>query len=206
MVHWVDPDEADPAQWRGKGPFDDLRCGEETVSVLDRANRTPVPYQYEVDIHHTADVAEQFRSHDYDNARVIYNCGIDEMRRIKLLTRGVFWGGSETHQRFQAQYRRSPPPTEDAPFDEYTVWSRYHNGTIERTDDGVTFVEDVSEPEETMRTLDWDELFDPVKERLAELELIRNPEFARYRLIERGEWETYRTRFRYDTDAFAVGP
>ncbi|WP_424003065.1 hypothetical protein ACOZ4I_03465 [Haloarcula salina] len=206
MGHWIDPDEADPSQWRGEGPFEDLRRGEETVSVLDRASRTPVPYQYEVDIHHTADVAEQFRSHDYDNARVIYNCGIDETRRIKLLTRGVFWGDGETHQRFQAQYRRPPPPTEDVPFGEYAVWSRYHHGTIERTDDGVRFVEDESGPEESMRTLDWDELFDPVKERLAELELIRNPEFARYRLLERGEWDDFRARFRYDTDAFAVGP
>jgi len=206
MVRWFDPEEADPARWRGEGPHDDLRCGDETVSVLDRAIRTPVPYQYEVDIHHDADVAEQFRSHEYDNARVIYNCGIDETRRIKLLTRGVFWGGSGPHQRFQAQYRRPPPPAEDPPFGEYTVWSRYHHGTIEQTDGGVAFVEDDTGPHETMRTLEWDDLFDPVKERLVELELIRNPEFARYRLVERGEWEEYRTRFRYDTDAFAVGP
>jgi hypothetical protein len=205
MDRWVDPDEADPAQWRGTGPHEDLRRGAETVSVLERAGRSPLPYQHEIDIHHT-DVAEQFRSSEYEHARVVYNSGVDAERRIKLLTRGVLWGGDETHQRFQAQYRRPPPPTETVPFGEYTVWSRYQYGTIERTDDGLTFTANDEGPDESLQDLDWATLFDPVRERLAELELVRNPSFARYRLEELGEWEGYRTRFQYDPDAFAVGP
>ncbi|MFB6223374.1 MAG: hypothetical protein ABEH86_06845 [Haloarcula sp.] len=205
MERWVDPDETDPEQWRGT-QHGDLRRGSETVSVFKRAIQTPLPYQYEVDIHHTDGVSDQFETHEYEHARVIYNSGVDTKRRLKLLARGVFWGGDETHQRFQAQYRRSPPPTDSVPFQEYTVWSRYRYGTIKRTDDGMTFHENGDGPEESLRTLDWDKLFNPVKERIAELELIRNPPFAKYRLEEIGEWEAYRTRFRYDTDVFATSP
>ena len=206
MDRWVDPDEADPAQWRGAGPHDDLRRGAGTVSVLERARRTPLPYQYETAVHHTDGVAEQFRSSAYDHARIVYNSGVDARRRIKLLTRGVLWGGDETHQRFQAQYRRPPPPTETVPFGEYTVWTRYQYGTIERTDDGVTFTASEANPDESLRELDWATLFDPVRERLAELELVRNPPFGKYRLEELDEWAAYRTRFQYDPDAFAIGP
>jgi hypothetical protein len=206
MDRWVDPDEADPAQWRKTGRHDDLRRGTETVSVLERASRTPLPYQYEVDVHHTDGVAEQFRSSEYQHARIIYNSGVDTKRRIKLLTRGVLWGGDETHQRFQAQYRRPPPPTDSVPFGEYTVWSRYQHGTIERTDDGLTFTASEDSSQESLRELDWATLFDPVRERLAELELVRNPSFAKYRLEELDEWAAYRARFQYDPDAFAIGP
>lgn len=206
MDRWVDPEEADPTQWRGAGPHDDLRRGAETVSVLERARRTPLPYQYELDIHHADGVAEQFRSSEYEHARIVYNSGVDAKRRIKLLTRGVLWGGDETHQRFQAQYRRPPPPTETIPFEEYTVWTRYQYGTIERTDDGLTFTASEANPDETLRELDWATLFDPVRERLAELELIRNPPFGKYRLEELDEWAAYRARFQYDPGTFAVGP
>jgi len=206
MDRWVDPEEADPTQWRGAGPHDDLRRGAETVSVLERARRTPLPYQYELDIHHADGVAEQFRSSEYEHARIVYNSGVDAKRRIKLLTRGVLWGGDETHQRFQAQYRRPPPPTETVPFGEYTVWTRYQYGTIERTDGGLTFTASEANPDETLRELDWATLFDPVRERLAELELVRNPPFGKYRLEELDEWAAYRTRFQYDPGAFAVGP
>ncbi|WP_312617597.1 hypothetical protein [Haloarcula sp. 1CSR25-25] len=115
-------------------------------------------------------------------------------------------GGDETHQRFQAQYRRPPPHTETVPFGEYTVWTRYQYGTIERTDDGLTFAAGEDGPDESLRDRDWASLFDPVRERLAELELVRNPSFSRYRLEELDEWAAYRTRFQYDPGAFAVGP
>jgi hypothetical protein len=206
MDRWVDPDEADPAQWRGTGPYDDLRRGAETVSVLERASQTPLPYQYEIESHHTAGVAEQFRSGEYQHARIVYNSGVDTKRRIKLLARGVLWGGDETHERFQAQYRRPPPPTESVPFGEYTVWTRRQYGTIERTGDGLTFTASEASPDESLRDRDWATLSDPVRERLAELELVRNPAFARYRLSELEEWTAYRTRFQYDPDVFALGP
>lgn len=206
MARWIDPAEADPAQWTGTGPHSDLRRGEETVSVLERASQTPLPYQYEVDIHHASDVAAQFRATGYEHARIVYNSGVDVKGRIKLLTRGVLWGGGEAHQRFQAQYRRAPPPDDSVPFGEYTVWSRYQYGTIERTPDGLTFTAADAEPDETLRALPWTSLSDPVQERLAELELVRNPSFAKYRLQELDEWAAYRARFQYDPDAFAIGP
>ncbi|MBX0321732.1 hypothetical protein EGH21_01680 [Halomicroarcula sp. F13] len=206
MDRWVDPDETDPRTWRGSGPHDDLRRGEEIGTVLQRAARTPLPYQYEEDRYYAEDVAETFRSRQFTNARVVYNCGVDTERRIKMLTRGLFWGGGEDHQRFKAQYRRSPPPTDSIPFEEYTVWTRYQYGHIERTDDGLTFTSGERAPEERLETLAWADLYEPVRQRLVELELVRNPPFARYRLQELDEWDDYRTQFRYDDDAFAMGP
>ncbi|QIO22336.1 hypothetical protein [Haloarcula sp. JP-L23] len=206
MDRWVDPDETDPATWRGSGPHDDLRRGEDVGSVLERAARTPLPYQYEEDRHYSEAVAEIFRTSQFSNARVVYNCGIDAHRRIKVLTRGLLWGGGEDHQRFKAQYRRPPSPTETVPFGEYTVWTRFQYGHIVRTDDGVTFSPGDSAPEEKLETLAWADLYEPVRQRLVELELVRNPPFAKYRLQELDEWEEYRTQFRYDADAFALGP
>lgn len=205
MGQWVNPDETDPGTWRGEGPHASVRHGEATLGVLERAAKTGLPYQYEEDVHHT-DIADIFRSRAYTNARVVYNCGVDANRRVKLLTRGVLWGGADRDQRFQAQYRRPPPPCESVPFGEYTVWTRYQFSTIEQTDSGVTFRADDSGPEERLRELAWTELYEPVRERIAELELVRNPAFARYRLTELGEWADYRTGFEYDTDAFALGP
>lgn len=206
MDEWVDPEEADPSQWRRTGPHDELRRGTETISVVERASRTSLPYQYEIEIHHTDNVADQFQSSEYEHARITYNSSIDTEGRIKLLTRGVLWGGGERHQRFQVQYRRPPPPTEMVPFGTYTAWSRYRYGSIEKTDDGVTFTAADEEAGESLRDLDWETMFDPVQERIAELELVRNPSFAKYRLKEVDEWETYRTRFQYDPDVFAMGP
>ncbi|MFC7077525.1 hypothetical protein [Haloarcula halophila] len=206
MARWVDPDETDPETWRGRATDGPARGGSECFSILQRARKTPLPYQYEEDVHHGEELREQFQRRAYTDARVVYNGGVDVERRIKLLSRGVLWGGPDTNQRFQAQYRRVGPPTESIPFEEYTVWSRFQYGVIERTDDGVTFVADDSEPEEQVRSLDWDELYEPVRQRLVELELVRNPPFARYRLRELDEWDDYRAQLRYDTDAFGFRP
>ncbi|GGK69458.1 hypothetical protein [Haloarcula sebkhae] len=206
MDRWIDPDETDPAQWRQTGPHDELRRGTEMISVAERAVQTAIPYQYEIKIHHTDNVADQFRTSEYEHARVTYNSSIDREKRIKLLTRGVLWGGDEDHQRFQVQYRRPPPPAETVPFGTYSAWSRYQYGSIEETDDGVTFTPADEELGESLRDLDWEAMFDPVQERLVELELVRNPAFAKYRLEQMDEWTTYRTRFRYDPDVFGVGP
>ncbi|WP_276271213.1 hypothetical protein [Haloarcula litorea] len=202
MDRWVDPDETDPEAWGGSAAVE----GGGVRSVLERADATPLPYQYEVDLLHEGGVAETFRSREYERARVIYNCGVDAERRVKLLTRGVLWGGEERHQRFKAQYRREPPPTETVPFGEYTVWTRFQYGTIEPNDDGATFVPDESDAGETMQDLDWADLYAPVQRRLAELELARNPAFARYRLEESGEWADVRAALAFDPTAFAVGP
>ena len=206
MGQWVNPDETDPRTWRGEGPHASVRHGEETLGVLERAAKTGLPYQHEEDVHHSEGVAELFRTRAYTNARVVYNCGVDTNRRIKLLTRGLLWGGEDRDQRFQAQYRRPPAPQDTVPFAEYTVWTRYQFGAITRTDAGVTFRADDSGPEERLRELSWADLYEPVRKRIAELELVRNPTFAKYRLEELGEWDEYRAGFAYDTDAFALGP
>lgn len=206
MGQWVNPDETDPRTWRGEEPHGAVRHGEDILSVVERADKTGLPYQYEEDVHYTDDVAAFFRTRTYTNARVVYNCGVDANRRVKLLTRGLLWGGDDREQRFQAQYRRSPPPTDTVPFAEYTVWTRYQFGTIERTESGVTFRADDGGPEERLRTLAWSELYEPIRGRIAELELVRNPTFARYRLLELDEWDDYRAQFAYDEDAFALGP
>lgn len=206
----VPPDsrDRDPTAWRGQTLQDDVRIGDDIRTVLQRAAETRKPYQYKADeFLHGDHIAEMFRSREYTHARVVYDCGLEANGRIKLLTRGHFWGSDDAHQRFQAQYRRPPVPTETIPFDSYEVWMRYRFGTVERSDGGsIRFVADPDRDGESLRSLDWDSLYQPVQRRLAELELVRNPEFARYRLLEHGEWDDVRNLFRYDPTAFAVGP
>jgi hypothetical protein len=48
--------------------------------------------------------------------------------------------------------------------------------------------------------------YTPVQGRLVELELVRNPPFARYRLDECGEWTEFGRPLTYDLDAFDAGP
>jgi len=203
-----DSSEHDPTTWRGSSLRDEVRTGADVRSVLERAHETQIPYQYESEELLKGDhVAEMFRTRGYTRVRVIYNCGVESNSRIKLFTRGHFWGGDDEHQRFQAQYRREPRPTETIPFDTYEVWMRYQYGTIERDSAGnVVFVSDADQDGETLRRLDWPELYPPVKRRLAELELVRNPAFARYRLLEREEWDEFERSFRYDPIVFGVGP
>lgn len=204
----TDPADRDPKAWRGAERFEDIRTGAATRSVLERAHGTAVPYQDEDDELLTDErLFEEFRSREYTRVRVHYNCGVEANGRIKLFTQGHFWGGDDEHQRFKAQYRRAPPPTETVPFDTYEVWMRFQYGTVERVDGGtVEFRPDTERTGEELRELPYEELYTPVQQRLVELELVRNPPLARHVLMEQDRWEDDAAWLRYDPDAFDIPP
>lgn len=203
-----DPSDRDPTTWRGRSLQDEVRTGEDLRSVLQRAHETEIPYEYEDDELLTGDhVTEMFRTREYTRVRVVYDCRVESSGRISLSTQGHFWGGGDEHQRYKAEYRRPAIPTETVPFDTYEVWMRYQFGTVEREEDGsISFVADHDRDGETLRSLDWDEVYPPIQKRLVELELVRNPAFARYRLLEVDEWTDVEISFAYDPTVFGVGP
>lgn len=201
---WIDPHETDAAAWTGgsEGRERELR------TVCERAIQTPVPYQRSYHVHlHGAAVSTEFNSRAYDNAHLECTIAVEDSTRVKLLTKGHLWGDGEEHQRFRAQYRREPDPTDTVPFGEYSTWVRYQFGTVSRGDDGAVHFEiDPRGTHEETRVLAWENLFEIDQLRLAEGELVRNPPFARYVLRERDDWDAVRDALRYDPDAFAVGP
>ncbi|MUV89147.1 hypothetical protein GJ629_03890 [Halapricum sp. CBA1109] len=202
----MDPDDRNPDSWRRTSLRDGLRCGSEVRTVVERAHATRLPYQYEYEtVSSGPRVADEFGTREYTNARVRFNCGVEGNGRVKLLTQGHFWGGPDRHQRFKAQYRRAPPPTETVPFDGYETWVNYRYGVVERDGDSIEFVPSEDGGEE-VRPIEWAEMFAPVQRRLVELELVRNPPLARYVLEDIGEWEAFASALRYDVDAFDVGP
>lgn len=199
---WVDPTETDPATWGGS----DAATAEPCTSVYERALSTPTPYE-RTDrlVLQGPSVTAEFRTREYDRVRVDYHLAVETSGRVKLLARGHLWGGGEPHQRFRAQYRRESEPTDTVPFDEYLAWTRFQFGTI-HVDEGTLTFEPATEHEETMRRLDWTELYAPDRLRLAELELVRNPGLARYVLRDRDEWRAVEDALRYNPEAFAIGP
>jgi hypothetical protein len=209
MGDYVDPRETDPSKWRGSTPRGDSDGGRPAIrSVVERALATETPYRRTATrVYGPAVVREEFDSRDYHHAKVYYDAGVTADGAVKLLTRGYLWGDDERHQRYKSQYRRDPEPADEPPFGEYTVWNRYRYGTASRDSDGeLVFEPDPDESGEYMRSVAWADLYTPVRTRLAELELVRNPAFARYRLGECEEWDEFGRPLAYDLDAFDVGP
>ena len=209
MADYVDPGEADPAKWAGSTPRDELDCGRESVrTVVERALATETPYRRKTtERFGPGTVREEFDTREYRHAKVHFNCGVTAEGRIKLMTRGYLWGADERHQRYRSQYRREAVPADAPPFETYTVWNQYQFGTASRDNDGtLSFDPDPEASGEYLRTVAWADLFTPVRSRLAELELVRNPAFAKYRLEQLGEWAEVGDPMAFDVDAFDVGP
>lgn len=199
---WIDPRENDPDAWRASEP------GEPAVrTVYERAYETAVPYERRDDVYRNGEaVTGEFRTREYEHAKVSYHLAVEGNGRVKLLAKGHLWGDDEVHQRFRAQYRRPGEPTDTEPFDDYHVWVRFRLGTVARRDGSLQFEPTDEKPSEKLRTLAWGSLFGPDRVRLAELELVRNPPLARYVLRERDQWAMIRDSLRYNPDAFTVGP
>lgn len=202
MDPWIDAREARRERWDRSVP----RTADSLRSVVERATETALPYRRSGEITFgPPHVQEEFEDRAYQHARLDFDASIEANRRVKLLVKGHLWGDDEHHRRLRAQYRRSAPPTETVPFGDYRRWVRYQNGEIHREDGGLTF-EPAGEPRESTERLPWSDLVSPVQWLLVELELIRNPPFARYRLAEQDRWGSFSDLFRYHTGAFSVGP
>lgn len=202
MTPWIDPDETARETWTGES---DRNRG--SRSVYERAHATTLPYERREDFTVAGpDVAAEFRSSEYDHAKLHYHIGVDANGRVKLLSKGHLWGNEETHRRFRIQYRRAAEPTDTLPFEEYTAWMRFQTGTVSRERGEIQFDPDRTQTEERTLTLEWPEMYSSDQIRVAEAELVRNPPLARYALLTLGLWEAVRDTLRYNPDAFDVGP
>ena len=199
---WFDPEENRREAWDGAPDTPDG-----FKPTYERAVDTGWPYersdQVKVGPPHVGDA---FRTRQYTHARAYYQLAVEPNGRVKLVARGHLWGDDEDHQQFRAQYRRAAEPTDTEPFGEYVAWMRYQFGTVSREDGDLQFVPDEDRTEEEVRDLSWTEFFRPEQLRMAELELVRNPAFARHVLTERGEWDEVCTALRYNPDAFDTSP
>ncbi|WP_390241489.1 hypothetical protein [Halobaculum halobium] len=179
-------------------------------TVRQRAVSTAAPYRRRGRRSQSGEsLASQFRSREYEHARTEYDATLAADGEIRLLVKGHLWGRDERDQRYRVQHRRPPDPTDSVPFDEYETWARFQFGRVEdRTaaDDDALVFRPATPPTDETRTLQWGDLFPLHRRLLAELELVRNPAFAEYRLRETDEWQEIRDDLKWDLDAFARGP
>jgi len=205
MKVWVDPKETAAGAWGGVDDDSTAPAPSPTVPVMERAVAARPPIQY-TDGAYLAPAAEGADGTDRDSyARVQFNCAVNRAGTIKLTGRGYRWGGEESAVRFKSLFTREADPTETVPFDTYERWLRLQRGEVTGFEDGDEYIH--FEPtegaiEEGRKQRAWAELRWAVRLRLAELELVRNAPFARYRLQERDEWETIRGTLRWKPTAF----
>jgi hypothetical protein len=200
---WIDPNETDRERWTGES-----ETGSTQRSVYERVHETTLPYERAESLTLSGpDVADEFETKAYDRVKLQYNIGVDVKGRVKLLSKGHLWGAEERHQRFRVQYRRPPEPTAVEPFEEYSAWMRYRQGTVEREPDGtLSFDSNPAQTEEQTLSLAWPEMYSTDQIRIAEAELVRNPPLARYALKSLDLWADVRDVFRYSPDAFEHPP
>lgn len=202
MGPWINPDESKREAWTGT-----TERATATRTVYERAHETATPYERREEVVVSGpDVAAEFRTARYDNAKLHYHIVVDGQCRVRLLTKGHLWGHEESHRRFRVQYRREAEPTEVPPFEEYSAWTRFQTGTVTREDGSLVFEPDPDATEERTLTLSWPEMYSSDQLRVAEAELVRNPPLARYALVQQGLWDEVRDALRYNPGAFGKGP
>jgi hypothetical protein len=174
--------------------------------TVERAHEVSVPFQYREQRSFDGTLADvEVDGVEYTSGEYVVDAGVTHERLLKLHVRGVLWkaGDSGSGRRFKLQIIREKPPTDTVPYDKYAVWQRYQFGdvTVDPVE-GPQFDPD-AEPTQTERTTTtFDALQKPVRLHISELELVRNPEFAEYRLAENDQWEEYGAVFRWRADAF----
>jgi hypothetical protein len=202
MGTWVDPSESREETWNaGRAPA----IPDEVRPTVERAHEVTLPFQYRDPRSHqgTLDGVE-VAGVEYTSGNYVVNAGVTADRELKLHLRGLLWrrGEYDEARRFKLQIRREPPVTDTVPFGEYAVWQRYQLGSVAvETVSGPSFTPG-NDPETRRDTAAFDDLLEPVKRRIAELELVRNPAFAKYRLEERDDWPAYGSVFRWQAGAF----
>lgn len=200
---WIDPHESDASAWAGTAD----PPPEPIAPTMERAHDAGprVSYQDAVSLG-PEELSDEFPASGYRHAYFQFDLDLRFDTTIRLLSRGYVWDGSEPDQRFRVLYRRPASPTRTVPCGQYAVWTRFQYGCVT----GV-HREDVSfsgrdEPEDEKRLVSWSELQEPIRVRLAELELARNPPFAKYRLEAIEAWADMDAAIRWRPHAFGERP
>lgn len=124
---------------------------------------------------------------------------------LKLTARGYRWEGSADDMRFKSLFSRASDPTDTVPFDTYERWLRFQRGDVSDFEDGdeyIRFEPTAGAVAEERARREWDDLNWATRIGLAELDLVRNEPFARYRLQERDEWVAVSGTLRWKPTAF----
>jgi hypothetical protein len=114
-------------------------------------------------------------------------------------------GGAEADRRFKSLFTRAADPTETVPFGTYDRWHRSQCGEVtgfETGDEYIQFDPTEGAIEEGRAGHEWESMSWGVRRRLAELELIRDAAFARYRLRELDSWDAVRNTLHWKPSAF----
>lgn len=205
MRVWVDPKETAAVAWGGVDDDSIAAAPSPAASVVERAMAARPPIQYTDGAYLTpmAEGADGPERDDY--ARIQFNCTVNRAGTVKLTARGYRWGGEASDMRFKSLFTREADPTDTVPFDTYERWLRLQRGEVTGFEDGdeyIHFEPTAGAIEEDRTRRAWADLRWSIRLRLAELELVRNAPFARYRLQEREEWAAVRGTLRWKPTAF----
>lgn len=143
----------------------------------------------------------------YTSGDLKVNAGVTGDRKLKLHVRGVIWAADSDSSvralRFKLQVVRAPPVTESVPYGTYEVWQRHQFGDVSVDEvSGPSFTAEADTTGTSREMVTFEDLMEPTKLLVSELELVRNTPFAAYRLEERGDWEEYGAVFRWKGNAF----
>lgn len=202
MTAWIDPNDTRSSWDRDR----EESLPDRIQPTVERAHEVSLPFQYREQRSFDGTLSDvEVEGVDYTSGEYIVNAGVTPQRLLKLHVRGLLWqdDGPEKGRRFKLQVVREEPPTDTVPYGEYDIWQRYQFGrvTVDPVE-GPSF-EPERESKQTDRTVSpFGVLQKPLRLHISELELVRNPEFAKYRLAERDEWEEYGAVFRWRADAF----
>jgi hypothetical protein len=202
VTAWIDPHDA-------RSAWDSDReepVPERIRPTAERAHGVSTPFQYRERRSFDGTLADVVVDGvDYTSAEYVVNGGVTADGTLKLHVRGLLWRAEDPGQgrRFKLQLVREAPPTETVPYGEYDVWQRFQFGRVTVDDlEGPSFDPDADSSQTERTVAAFDDLQDPLKLQVSELELVRNPSFARYRLREREDWERYGAVFQWKADAF----
>lgn len=202
MTAWIDPHDSRSGWGRDRGET----LPERIRPTVERAHEAAVPYQYRERRAFDGTLADvTVDGVEYTSAEYVVNGGVTADREVKLHARGLLWRADapDRARRFKLQVRRAAPPTDTLPYGEYEVWQRYQFGRVTVDEvEGPSFEPEDGSSRTSRSVAAFGDLLEPVRLHVSELELVRNPPFARYRLQERGRWEAYGAVFRWKADAF----
>jgi hypothetical protein len=195
MSVWLNPRDTDAEEWRG----DDGDGGPaRLIPTIEWALTVDLPYERsETIVVHDASGEDDGAGDEasdgpaygsYESVRLEFEYGVAANGEISLGVIGWLWNGAEPDRRFRARYRREGSPTETEPFGRYDARERWQTGTVVRARKRSVSFTASGDPREEVTVRRWEEIEKPTRLRLAEAELVRSPEFARYVLRERGVW------------------
>ena len=205
MCAWIDPKESGEG-WGKRDASDPIPA--EVEPTRERAAAVDLPYQFKEHRGYQGTLSGiTVEGETYTSGDLKVNAGVTGDRKLKLHVRGVIWNedpdSTASALRFKVQVVRSPPVTDTVRYGTYEVWERHQFGDVSVDEvTGPSFTPEAGTSGTSREAKDFEDLMEPTKLLVSELELVRNTPFAAYRLEENGDWEEYGAVFRWKGNAF----